>query len=742
MWAEPVARAAIPSPGLAQAGQDGAARGAFDALWRHKFAILLAGLLGAAAAFFGSELLTPRYTASAQLLVDPRDLRVLDKQVTPSSVASDSGISIVESQVQVLTSDNVLRRVVERLDLADDPEFNGRRRTPLAAALGWLTSKFKLDKPESHNDAVSVALATLAKQVWVKRPERTFIIDVTVYSSEKEKSVRIADAIIKAYLEDQQQYRSEANQNTAQAIDAGLDALRQKVTETEKRVVEYRTSRNLVSAGGRTVSEQQLNEINNQLVMARAETTRLKARFDETQSARSNPDSIPEAVASPSLRGLRSQLSNIAAQKARLGVQMLPQHPAMQAVEEQEREVKRQIQAELQRIVSSARHEYERAKASEDQLARQVDTLQTQLNSNSAAQIGLRELEREYESNRQLYEQALARAKETREQAKIDTTNVRVISVANAAIERAFPPRKSLLVPAGLGLGLGLGIFGALAAYQLRRRPSVVAALDAPAIHDAPSTSTPAAARTAPAADSAAFVFADLRGACRAGDGLSDAQRSTGSRIVDLALTVVRSPMAPFARRMKSLYGLLTQAQERRRRGGTGPMAVVLTSEGDNEVKSAVALGLAYAAVAKSQRVLLVDGDLRNRRLSAALPETHDTGIEDVIAGRSKLEDAVVVRPDSQLEFLPAVGQKTARQPLVLNAATMQRLLSQTTAYDLVIFESPALGTPGLGQTFAESFDDMLLVLGVAPKSETELVEAMHLLRRAAPKFRGVVVTD
>ena len=736
MWAEPIARAPVAITGGRSVGSASVGN-PLSALWRNKSLILLAGMLGGLGAFYGAELLTPRYTASAQLLVDPRDLRALDKGATPSSVASDSGISVVESQVQVLTSDNVLRRVIERLHLVDDPEFNGRQSSPLASLTSWAFEKFKIEKAEKHEDTVAIALSKLARQVWVKRPERTFIIDLTVYSNDKEKSVRIADAMIKAYLEDQVQYRSEANQNTAQAIDSGLDSLRQKVSEAEKRVAAYKTEKNLVGTGGRTVSEQQLTEINNQLIVARGETGRLKARFDETQSMRGNPDSIPEAVASPSLRGLRAQLSTISGNKARLSMQMLPHHPAMIAIDEQEREVKRQIQGELQRIISSARHEYERAKSNEDQLARSVDRLQSQLNSSNSALIGLRELEREFEASRQLYEQAMGRAKETREQARIDTTNVRVISVANAAVERAFPPRKGVLVPAGLGLGLALGVFGALAAYQLRRRPGTSSMNETMPMTSAAYQGAPAAP-----AEAAAFVFADLRGACRANDGTSIITRATGSRIVDLALTVVRSPMAPFARRMKSLYSLLTQAQEKRTRTGAGPMAVVLTSEGDNEVKSAVALGLAYAAVARQQRVLLVDGDLKNRRLSAALPERHATGVEDVISGRSRLEDAVVVRPDSQLEFLPALGGQGGRQPLVLNAATMQRLLSQTTAYDLVIFESPALGSPGLGQTFAESFDDMLLVLGVAPKNENELVEAMHLLRRAAPKFRGVVVTD
>ncbi len=762
MWAEPIGKAPVTARAAARPSSL-PEPGVVWALWDRKGLILLLGLLGTLAAFFGSELLTPRYTASAQLLVDPRDLQTLGKGALQSSVASDSGISIVESQVQVLTSDNVLRRVIDQLDLVNDPEFNGKRRNPLAPLGTWLLEKLPIDLSEKHLDKTSdpqqMALQTLARQLFVKRPERTFIIDLTVYTNDRAKSIRVAEAIMKAYLEDQQKYRAEANKNTAQAIEVGLGPLRQKLSDSEKRVAAYKVEKNLVGASGRLVTEQQLSEVSNQLMAARADTSRAKARFDETQASRGNPDSIPEAVASASLRGLRAQLANTAAQRARLSVQMLPGHPAMIQVDEQEREVKRQIQAELNRVINAAKHEYERTKAAEEALARSVETLRQQMNTSNTAQIMLRELEREVETNRALYDQANGRARETEQQAGIDTTNARIISAANAPVDRAFPPRKSILVPAGLGAGLALGLFGALAAYQLRRRPAPLEEeVDAP-IAAPPAARKASAVATAvkpqPASASAiasagqvatpetgAFVFADLRGACKTAADGGEVPRGTGSRIVDLALTVVRTPMAPFARRMKSLYNLLSQAQLQRPRDASGPMAVVLTSEGDNEVKSAVALGLAYAAVAKQQRVLLVDGDFKNRRLSSALPEKHDSGVEDVIAGRSKLEDAVVVRPDSQLEFLPSLGRDAARQPLILNASTVRRLLAQSTAYDLVIFESPALGSPGLGQTFAEGFDDMLLVLGVAPKNENELVEAMHLLRRAAPKFRGVVVTD
>src|SRR6476646_5412743 len=116
MWAEPAIRAPYAAPVSVEPVDDSKTmRTALDALWRHKGFILAAGLAGSLLALIGAEMLPPRYNASAQLLVDPRDLRVLDKQVTPQSVATDSGISVVAVSLKKKASDQVLRRAITML---------------------------------------------------------------------------------------------------------------------------------------------------------------------------------------------------------------------------------------------------------------------------------------------------------------------------------------------------------------------------------------------------------------------------------------------------------------------------------------------------------------------------------------------------------------------------------------------------------------------------------------------------
>src|SRR2546423_3431506 len=95
----------------------------FAVLWRRRIWIALGTLAGLIAGATFLATVTPRYTAVAQLLIDPNDLRVVDNAVTSSSAPSDASTAHVESQVRVLTSDNVLRKVVETKGLEKDQEF-------------------------------------------------------------------------------------------------------------------------------------------------------------------------------------------------------------------------------------------------------------------------------------------------------------------------------------------------------------------------------------------------------------------------------------------------------------------------------------------------------------------------------------------------------------------------------------------------------------------------------------------
>ncbi|MCU0884443.1 MAG: GumC family protein, partial [Beijerinckiaceae bacterium] len=443
---------------------------------RHLVAITLFGLLGLGLGI-GLALLVPnRYSSTAQLLIDPRDLRVLQNEIAPQAVGSDVTTAYLESQARVIASDSIKRRVIDRLDLALDPDFGGRR-AGLAERLG-----LSAGPSGPQRDPVLTALDVMDKQVQVRRGERTFVIDITAISSEGPKSARIANAMAEAYLDDQSIVRSESATRASASLTARLSELRERVRLAEDKVEKYRAANNLVGASGKLVTEEQLAVSNMQLTQARARLADAQAKFDQVRIVR--PTSIeagatPEALSSSSIAALRAQLGTALTREADALVLYGAQHPQLLSAQAQVRDSRRQIAEELARTVQAARAELDRARASEASLNAQVERLKRDTLTTGQAAVQLRELEREADANRQVYQAFLLRARETGEQSSVDSTNARIITSAVVPRDKLGPNRK-LFAALGLVAGLALGVlFGLLRDLApLRRHAAAVQGAD------------------------------------------------------------------------------------------------------------------------------------------------------------------------------------------------------------------------------------------------------------------------
>src|SRR6202163_4177416 len=105
-------------------------------LWRRRVAIAMAGLICASAAVMIGKSLTPKYTATAQLYVDPRELQLVDRELTPRTQDVSGLAMVVESQARLITSNNVLLQVIQNTKLDNDPEFGGESKDALASLRG------------------------------------------------------------------------------------------------------------------------------------------------------------------------------------------------------------------------------------------------------------------------------------------------------------------------------------------------------------------------------------------------------------------------------------------------------------------------------------------------------------------------------------------------------------------------------------------------------------------------------
>ncbi|TRC82183.1 succinoglycan biosynthesis protein exop [Mesorhizobium sp. WSM4310] len=442
---------------------------------RSKLLIITTTLIGAGLGI-AIALSTPKkYEATAELIVDPRDLKLTDRDLTQNVVASDATLAIVENQVRVLTSGTVLNKVVDKLNLANDPEFNGQGAGGLGIRSLIRSILPHQDGPSGADEVRRRALAVgnLAESLSVERGGKTFVITVSAITQNGEKSALIANTMTDVFLQTFGQIQSATAGRATDELTARLDELRKGVEAAERKVEEFRASHDLVDAQGHLISDDEMLKLNEQLSVARARTLELNARAASARSIDVNSvlaGTLPEEINSNTMSDLRSQYATLKQEADRAAIRLGPRHPELQALNAQIAGARDRIAGELRRIASSLQVDLKRAVQLEQDLSSRLAQLKVRSGGVNSDLVSMRELEREAAAKRSVYEQYLLRAKETGEQKDINTANMNVISKAFAPLE-AKGPSRAVMALAGLLLGLasGIGLGAMRGAYESLR---------------------------------------------------------------------------------------------------------------------------------------------------------------------------------------------------------------------------------------------------------------------------------
>lgn len=755
-------------------------------LWARRWLILAMAGLGFLLAVLVGLSMTPKYVSTAQLFIDPRDLRVLQNDVSPNTLGGDptSIASYLESQARVIASDSIKSRVVERLGLDSDPDFGGVSRGFLVRLLG------RSDAGPPRN-ARLYALAALDRNIVIRRGERSFVIDISATADDPEKAARIANALAEAYLDDQAAVRSEAAQRASAALTGRLAELRDRLRVAEEKTEKYKEANNIVGLNGRSLREEQLSLNAAQLVAARTRTTEAKAKYDQIVATRASSveaGAFPEAVASPTMTALRAQLGAARAREADLVSSLGERHPALSAAQSQVRDARRQIADELARIARAAKVEYDRAAEAERLLAQRVDELTVGQHAAGRASVQLRELEREVESSRALYDLFLRRARETGELGGIDTTNARIISPAMPPLERSGMSRRTLaLIGAVAGGGAGAVLALALALFAVprptpesepprtpfwrrarRSEAAPVAVVEEQVVEPSPPPQPvtlspepeppPAAPREEgnagptgwrrlvasrkkaeppPAEPVAAAAVSAPPPVSTLGSVPAVRHRRWRSEPAELRsvfqgqahlVDVVDKPHGGFAEAIAGLRAeLARQGPERRILVlGLEPQAGATT----------FALNLALDAARSGLPALLVDAGDGKLALTRVFAADARHGLGDVLDGKLALTGAIRKDEGTGLAFLPRGGAG----PASVSGPIRAEFLTTARRFGPIVIDGGSLRPDGLARSFAEAVDDIVLILrgGEVASDGPETWRAA--LGAEAGKLRGVVL--
>jgi len=654
------------------------------------------------------------YSSSAVVMLDQRKNNVADLSSVLSALPTDA--PSVQNQIQLLSSRDLAERVIGKLKLYDDPEFNpalNKNDTPgigdfvrLLDPANWSAPRQAGGADYERDAIVSAFLSRLD----VSALGLSTSITLTFTSRDPAKAALIANTLADTYTEDQVATKVAAARVATQWLTDRMHQLAKQVQAGEGAIAEYKAAHNLVdSAQGNSLVDQQLVAINALLVAAQSDLAEKKATYDRVQAlVRSgNAADVSEIVSSPLVIQLRTQEGYLVRQEADLSSRYGPNHPKMIAIRTQKRDLDSKVSQEATRIADSIASDLAVARAHVDSIAASLAREEKQAAGDDLARVKLNALEANLASTRTMYESFVTRLRATQDQDDIQNPESRIISRAPIPPTPSSPHRVLFFV-ASLPVGLMLGVLAALLAERFQ------APLPRYDLRTLVERKAPATTRAAPELPP---VMGEL-------------PATSDMRAADF---VVDNPGAPYSQALAALLSRMTPG-----RSGRGRV-VALTAPGADAGKSVIALGLARVAAGRGLRTVLLDGDFNRPVIALAAGfRSVPAGIAELLGGSAPLSHTLLRDPRSGA-FLLSAARPTGAARALWTSPKMAELLNYFRQNcDLVIIDAaPALAD----MPFLARLCDQVVLIAQGQAPQAVLDAAMRSLVACGAPQTGLVVT-
>ncbi len=647
-------------------------------LWHGKWLIATSAFCCWILAFLAVSQFEPMYRASAKVMFDLQSRNVVDvEQVLVRASGQDVSL---QDEIEVLTSTNLIGRVVDRLQLADLPEFNPALRPPRETLMTRMMAQFDTGSPAFETlrdfgvlpapmdvanpipvepEDIRRAVVTEVRQALSLRPiPGSKVIEVSFVSTRPDISARVVNTIAEHYILDQLDAKLDATRAATEWLSGRVDELRARVQSAEAAVEGARTNQAERSGQSPEITSQKLRATTQALTSVRAETSEARARLDRLGTALANDKdlgAVPEFRASNMIQTERAKRADLAAQALVLKTSVDPTHPVVIKLEAQLDRIDAAIRAEAERIVAAAHSELSAREKQLASLEAEVRTLEDTARRQSEDEIEIRQLEREAEASRVLYQNFLSRLKETSEQEELQSADARVLSPAEPPLRPQGDTARRTMV-----LGTMIGILLGIATIFLRDRMNDSYRLPQE-LEDLTGRPVLALVPTAGSRLGRSDVLARFR---------QDPKSSLSEAIRNLRTSILlANPKAP-------------------------PQVVMFTSSTPREGKSTTAMLVAMTSRQMGKSAIIVDCDLRLPSLARILNSTDKgPGLLSHLREMAPLEDCIFRDPVTGLDALMTRPHEPATSVNAADILSTNRFrdLIETlkTRYDLVILDTP-----------------------------------------------------
>ncbi|WP_308910410.1 GumC family protein [Pseudokordiimonas caeni] len=632
-------------------------------LWRRRYVIINTVALLCIATLIILFQLRPVYSASTLMAIESRKNNIVNMDAVLTGLGTD--VAAITTEVDVLRSRRLVGKLVDKLDLTKDPEFNFelREEDPLNP-VNWVPEKWKrmllgdeqtLSAEAAAAQDYNLVVNNVIEALSVHNPARSYSIAVTVKSHNPEKAALLANTLAELYLTDQLEYKYEATSRASNWLNERISTLREKVRVSELAVQRFREDNQLFQTHGQgLVNEQQLSEVNSSLITARTELARAEARFQQLDKLARNSiaseETLAEVLTSPLIQSLKQQESEVLRRRAELATRYGPKHPNMIKVEAELADLQTKVRLEMRKIVSSLEGEVRIAQAKVRTLEDSLNGLKSENVEANRAFVQLREMEREAEASRVLLETFLTRFRETSNQEDLQQADARILSVATAPTEASFPRKGLTLLVVFFGsIATGIGI---------------------------------------------AFLLETLENGYHTLEQLTDDVNIKGLGLIPHLFGrnqsqpeqyILDKSTSSFAEAHRNVFATLMFSQDR----SLAPKVIQVTSSVSGEGKSTFALCLARLLAKSGSKILLIEADLRRPTLQRRVPEIAGSPtLLDCLQQNLSIKDAIARDEKSGCYFI-AGGHTPEPQRYLVDEKLQQFITAARQTFDLIIIDTP-----------------------------------------------------
>ena len=604
----------------------------------------------------------PTYRSTVTLLIEAQKNKVVGIEEVYAGMSANR--EYFQTQAEIMKSRELAAKVVNRLDLARDPEFDPRQQEP-PFWRRWLgnigidlaTIGISEDDVSASQDDAAITKGVIRRfqaRLTVEPVRLSQLVRVSFESSNPALAAKVANAVAEIFVESDLEARYQMTQKASDWLSERIGGLRQKLEASEKALQQYRDKERIVDAKGTAQSgaSRQLEDLTKAQVEARQRRNEAENRYNQIRNIRGDSapayDSVPAVMGNQLVSRMREAEADAEKKYSELSNRYGREHPRMVQAESELRSARENTRKAIETVVSSITREYEVARANEASVEKTLNQSKSEIQDINRKEFQLGILEREAAGNRQLYDMFLGRFKETNLTGGLQSTVARVVDPAVISAQ-PFKPNKQLVTLVALVAGLFISVMLALLLDRL---------------------------------DSTVKNSADVEG--KLGLPVLASLPVITERSYKPERIYIEHPQAMFSEAIRTARtGIMLSSID------TPHRCILVTSSVPGEGKTTVAINIAQA-FAQTKRVVLVDADMRRPSVGKFFAkESGAPGLSSLVSGGTPPSECIFKMEGTELHIIPSGPVPPNPLELILSKRFEETLHKLGEMFDLVIIDSP-----------------------------------------------------